>query len=152
MQKMTYSAVSSGVWDGPSVFSASFDKDSAIAIFGNEPTKGSVTIRLDSDFSGNEKLGYAKFKATVYDTVWFKDTNVTDEACAYVYAPATRTLLISQVLVGTADGRGTERIDLRFEVSDDKKTLTCGEDILLRAISGGDRTYIKLKGLQLKSE
>lgn len=152
MQKMTYSAVSSGVWDGPSVFSALFDKDSAIAIFGNEPTKGSVTIRLDSDFSGNEKQGYAKFKATVYDTVWFRDTDVTDEACVYTYDPATRTLLISQVLVGTADGRGTERIDLRFGVSDDKRELTCGEDILLRAISGGDRTYIKLNGLRLKSE
>lgn len=152
MQKMTYSTISSGVWDGPKVFSASFDKDSAIAIFGNEPTKGSVTIRLDSDFSGNEKQGYAKFKATVYDTVWFRDTNVTDEVRAYTYDSATRTLLISQVLVGTADGRGTERIDLRFKVSDDQKTLTCEEDILLRAISGGDRTYIKFKGLQLKSE
>ena len=77
---------------------------------------------------------------------------MTDEACVYTYDPATRILLISQVLVGTADGRGTERIDLRFGVSDDKRELTCGEDILLRAISGGDRTYIKLKGLQLKSE
>ena len=70
----------------------------------------------------------------------------------YTYDPATRTLLISQVLVGTADGRGTERIDLRFGVSDDKRELTCGEDTLLRAISGGDRTYIKLNGLRLKSE
>ena len=41
---------------------------------------------------------------------------------------------------------------MRFGVSDDKRELTCGEDILLRAISGGDRTYIKLNGLRLKSE
>ncbi len=152
MQKMTYSTVSSGVWDGPKVFSASFDKDSAIAIFDDTPTKGSITIRLDSDFSGNEKKGYAKFTATVYDPVWFRDSNVTTGSVVYAYEPATRILLISQVLVGTADGRGTERIDLRFKVSDDKKALTHEEDTLLRATSGGNRIYIKLKELQLKSE
>ncbi|WP_290540320.1 hypothetical protein [Alistipes sp.] len=152
LQKLTYSMVSSGGWEGPKEFSVSLDTESGIAIFNNKPTRGSVMVRLDSDFRGNEKKGYAKFKATVYDSDWFQDKNVTDESRVYTYDPTSRILLISQVLVGTADGRGTVRTDLRLRVSEDQKTLTFEEDTLLRAISGGDRTYIKLKGLKLTAE
>lgn len=150
MQKMTYSMISSGEWNGPKVFSTSFEKESQIAVCGNKATKGSMEISLDSDYSGNEKIGYAKFTASVWDSGKFRYVDVTAGTCVYTYNPGTQSILISQVLVGTADGRSMEYIDLRFKVSEDKETLTFEEDTLLRATSGGNMTYIKLKGLQLK--
>ena len=55
------------------------------------------------------------------------------------------------MLVGTADGRSTERVNIVFDVNADNSKLTCNEDKLLRAVSGGDTRYINLKGLTLQA-
>lgn len=55
------------------------------------------------------------------------------------------------MLAGTADGRSSERISIVFDVNDAKTQLTCNEDKLLRAVSGGDTRYINLKGLTLQA-
>ena len=42
-------------------------------------------------------------------------------------------------------------ISIVFDVNDAKTQLTCNEDKLLRAVSGGDTRYINLKGLTLQA-
>lgn len=152
INKMTYVKVVAGEWDGPKTFNAEFTKESGIAVIYGKPTNGSLSIRLDTNFSGKEQKGAVKVIASVYDTDSSHNTEIANSAKAWSYDVSTQTLIVSRLLVGTEDGRSTERIDLRFKVSADKKTLTFEEDKLLRATSGGNNTYLKLKGVELKAQ
>ncbi len=139
----TYSLVKSAAWDGPSKFmavssNACFDDATA--------TTGTVLFVLNSNYAGEQVEGKVKVDASIVDQYYSTRSTNTGTA-SYTYNSIDNTLLISGVLVGTANGRSTEKIDIELSVSSDKQTLTCEKDIYLRAASGGDTRYIPLKGL-----
>lgn len=140
----TYTAQAAAEWDGSENYAAAitgrYDNNAASA--------GMVAITLNHDYSGKEKKGAAKVQATL-TTDYYDTKAIVAGTAAYTYDATTKKLTISGLLVGTADGRSTERISIVFDVNDDKTTLTCNEDKLLRAASGGDTRYINLNGLVL---
>lgn len=152
MERKTYVKMASAEWDGPKTFFVEFTKESGVAVIYGQPTKGSLSIRLDTNFSGNEQKGAVKVVALVFDTDSFRDKEIANSAKAWSYDAASQSIIVSRLLVGTEDGRGTERVDFRFKVSADKQSLTFEENKLLRATSGGNNTYLKLKGVVLKAQ
>lgn len=140
----TYTSSAASVWDGAQNFAAMvtgrFDDNSA--------SSGMIAVSLNSDFSGNYEEGTVKVTATLTDN-YYDTREIVANTASYTYDAARRQITISGLLVGTANGRSTERINITFDVSDDKTVLTCNEDKVLRAVSGGDTRYISLKGLAL---
>lgn len=141
----TYSPVKSATWDGPVKFmgmtnSARFDDATS--------TMGTVVFVLNSNYAGEEIEGKVKVDVNIVDQ-YYSTRNTNACTASYTYNSTDNTLLISGVLVGTADGRSTEKIDIELSVSADKKTLTCEKDVYLRAASGGNTRYVPLKGIAL---
>lgn len=159
MTAKTYTEAQAAKWDGPKLFTGSVTGGQKVFFAGksNETTKGEIELRLDSDFSGNEKEGGVKLVVKIdgYEVI------ATSSGASYTYDPAANTILVSQVLVGkNSTSGGTERADYLFDVSADKKTLTFAENKQLRStttragsssISGAD-TYIEVQGLTISSE
>ena len=79
-----------------------------------------------------------------------RDTNTG--TVSYTYNSQANTITLSGVLVGTANGHSSERIDIELKVSADKQSLTCEKDITMRAVSGGDVRYFPMKGLTFKAK
>lgn len=140
----TYKANTASVWDGSEKFAAmvtgTYD--------GNTSSMGMLAITLNSDYEGNKVEGTAKVQATL-TTDMYETKDIIANTAAYAYDASKQQLTITGLLVGTANGRSTERINITFDVNADKTTLTCNEDKVLRAVSGGDTRYINLKGLAL---
>lgn len=140
----TYSKIGSAVWEGPlNYMTMVYD-----AVYDGTTTMGTVLLTLDSDFSGHECPGRAKFVVRLVDPYYTDWTAIACEV-SYAYDPAAGELLLSQVLVGTADGLSTELVNVRFDVSEDASALTCPDEGRLRATSGGDTRYVNLRGLRL---
>ena len=140
----SYIANAASEWDGAENFAAMVTGryDS------NQSSMGMVAISLNHDYSGNEEKGTVKVQATL-TTDFYETKEIISNTASYAYDAKASQITITGLLVGTANGRSTERINITFDVSADKKTLTCNEDKLLRAVSGGDTRYINLKGLAL---
>ena len=81
----------------------------------------------------------------------YETKEIIASTASYTYDTTANQITVSGVLAGTADGRNSERISIVFDVNDAKTQLTCNEDKLLRAVSGGDTRYINLKGLTLQA-
>ena len=143
-ENMTYTASAASVWDGPENYAAAvvgrYDSNTASA--------GMLAISLNRDFSDVKQEGSVKVQATL-TTDMYDTREIISNTASYAYDASSQQITISGLLVGTADGRHNERINITFDVSADKSTITCNEDKLLRAVSGGDTRYINLKGLTL---
>lgn len=143
----TYSVAVSEEWDGPESF--------ATAITGNYDSNtssmGMFAITLNHDYAGNVEEGTVKVQVTLTSD-WYESKDIIANTASYTYDASAHQITISGLLVGTADGRGSERINITFDVSADKQTLTCNEDKVLRALSGGDTRYVSLKGLTLAAK
>lgn len=143
----TYSVAVSEEWDGPESF--------ASAITGNydsnTSSNGMFAITLNHDYAGNVEEGTVKVQVTLTSD-WYESKDIIANTASYTYDASAHQLTISGLLVGTANGRGSERINITFDVSADKQTLTCNEDKVLRALSGGDTRYVNLKGLTLAAK
>ena len=143
----TYSRAVSEEWDGPESF--------ASAITGNYDSNtasmGMFAITLNHDYAGNVEKGTAKVQVTLTSD-WYESKDIIANTASYTYDASAHQLTISGLLVGTADGRGSERINITFDVSADKSALVCNEDKVLRALSGGDTRYVNLKGLTLSAK
>lgn len=139
-----YSTTASAEWDGAENFAA--------AITGryddNATSAGMFALSLNHDYAGNEEKGTVKVQVTLTSD-WYETKEIIANTASFTYDAATKQLTVSGLLVGTADGRRTEKINIVFDVNDDKTTLTCNEDKLLRAVSGGDTRYVNLQGLTL---
>ena len=140
----TYSIAMSEEWDGPENF--------ATAITGtydtNTSSMGMFALTLNHDYAGNVEKGTVKVQVTLTSD-WYETKEIIANTASFTYDATLKQLTISGLLVGTADGRSSERINIVFDVNDDKTQLTCNEDKLLRALSGGDTRYVNLKGLTL---
>lgn len=140
----TYSVAVSEEWDGPESFAA--------AITGtydsNSSSMGMFALTLNHDYAGNVEKGTVKVQVTLTSD-WYESKDIIANTASFTYDASTNQITLSGLLVGTANGRGSERINITFDVSADKQTLTCNEDKVLRALSGGDTRYVNLKGLSL---
>ena len=140
----TYSIAMSEEWDGPENF--------VTAITGtydtNTSSMGMFALTLNHDYAGNVEKGTVKVQVTLTSD-WYETKEIIANTASFTYDATLKQLTISGLLVGTADGRSSERINIVFDVNDDKTQLTCNEDKLLRALSGGDTRYVNLKGLTL---
>lgn len=144
---MTYTTSASAEWDGAENFFASVTGQ-----FDGSSSTGYIVIQLNHNAAGNESKGNAKFQVTLTDPNMYTTKEIISSTAAYVYDASASTLTFTGILVGTEDGRSTERTSVTFSVSTDKQTITCGEDRKLRAPSGGDTRYIELKGLTLAAK
>lgn len=142
----TYTLVASAQWDGPKQFMGMTND----ARYNDQPTMGTLTIVLDSNAAGKEAPGKAKVQVVLIDNE-YQQQETNSSTCSYSYDASQQTLLISGLLVGKADGTGSERIDLLLNVSADKRTLTCPTDTYIRATAGGNTRYLPLKGLEIKA-
>lgn len=140
----TYTASAASVWDGSENFAA--------ATYGtydsNTMSMGMVAISLNRDYNGNAAPGQAKVQVTL-TTDMYETKEIISNTVSYTYDASKQQLTLTGLLVGTANGRSTERINVTFDVNADKTKLTCNEDKVLRAVSGGDTRYINIKGLAL---
>lgn len=141
----TYALVVSSEWDGPLKFMGMTSEaryDDATA------TTGMLTVLLDQNYAGKEAKGSAKVDVVIVDQ-YYSNQNTNGSTCSYAYDAANGTLLVSGLLVGTEDGRNSERIELKFSVSEDKQTLTGVSPMYIRGTSGGNTRYIPFEGLIL---
>lgn len=140
----TYSIAMSEEWDGPenfaTVITGTYDT--------NTSSMGMFALTLNHDYAGNVEKGTVKVQVTLTSD-WYETKEIIANTASFTYDATLKQLTISGLLVGTADGRSSERINIVFDVNDDKTQLTCNEDKLLRALSGGDTRYVNLKGLTL---
>lgn len=100
-----------------------------ISVDGNVSQTGIVEFKINSDFSGKYKEGYALIGVFYIDTG--KQVEMTKTSRAYSIDEANRTITISGVLQGCikSDGYwGTERKDVVLKYSEDFKTLTIVND------------------------
>lgn len=139
----TYLAITSNEWDGPLNFTATTSEACYDEALG---TTGTIHIGINQNVAGKTTEGKAKVQAFINDN-YKKERETNASTVAYAYDAANSTLTLSGILVGTENGRSTERIDIELKVSADKQTLTCEKNIYLRAASGGDSRYIPMKGL-----
>lgn len=144
---MTYTTSATAEWDGPEDFYAA-----VTGKFDGSDSQGSIVIQLNHNAAGNQSQGNAKFQVVLMNPSMYTNKEIISSTAAYVYDATASTLTFSGILVGTEDGRSTERTSVTFSVSADKQTLTCNADRKLRAASGGDTRYIELKGLTLQAK
>ena len=135
----TYARVVAEEWNGPENFSVSTK-----GVYRNSESAAVLSLTLDS----GEK-GRARIVLNLADTAWGGSKDVVSDTVVYAWNPSEGQLRLFGILVGTADGRGTERVNLTLDVASDLKSMTCGEDFYLRATSGGNDTYLNLGGVVL---
>lgn len=141
MNHYTYEIVDNAEWTGASTFT---NTDATAYCDGDVAKSQYITIMMNKQVNGKEREGYASIVASLSDTKGSWHT-VCSTGGAYVYSLYDRTLTITRVLVGTADGK-SERVTLTFKVAEDGQSLTCPDDLILRATSGGSTRYIDLRG------
>lgn len=133
MNAKTYSPIADeGEWNGPTDF---YVEGSQLAHDGGKDVKGCIKISIDKNAIGNPDKGKAYFVAQYWSSS-YKFEDVLSALVTYVYDPSAKTLTLSQIGAGTADG-GYGRIDIVLSVSDDKRTLT---------FTGIDRIYAQFNG------
>lgn len=152
----TYTAITSGEWDGPKEFS--LKADGSKAFHGGEASTAEIKLLLDSDFSGNETKGSYKLTVLIGDC----QLQAIARSNSYTYNPVEGTILLSKVYNGknTTTG-GFEYVDLLLNVSSDKQTLTFADNSpILRTTTtrdekhpmteiNGSNTYVVVAGLSL---
>ena len=138
---MKYVTVTADEWTGPHEFSVS-----ATGYYSNVASPAVLTVDIDS----SEK-GKAKIKLNM-KTDWADYKDVVSSLVSYSWDSTERKLVLYGVIVGTADGRSQEKVKVTFNVAEDMKSLSWDEDFYLRAASGGDNTYLNIKGLVLESK
>lgn len=144
----TYKLQASAAWDGPTKFVAFTNNAHYETANG---TMATFYLTLNSDYAGKTVEGKARVQVTmVTDNYDNRDTNTG--TVSYTYNSQANTITLSGVLVGTANGHSSERIDIELKVSADKQSLTCEKDITMRAVSGGDVRYFPMKGLTFKAK
>ena len=143
----TYSPIASAAWDGPKNFSGT----TAGAQYDGAASTGTLAVALDSNYAGKETEGKAKVQAFLTDQ-YGKSKEVIGSTVSYSYDSRRGVLILSGILTGSENGLTTQRIDLEFTVSADKRTLRCDEEVILRAPSGGDTRYIPLSGFELTAQ
>ena len=143
---MKYSTSASAEWDGAENFAAPVNGryDS------NTMSTGMFALQFNHNYAGKEAKGSVKVQVTLISDM-YETKEIIASTASYTYDATAKQITVSGVLAGTADGRNSERISIVFDVNDAKTQLTCNEDKLLRAVSGGDTRYINLKGLTLQA-
>lgn len=117
-----------------------------ICVDGTVSETGRVKVAFDSDYSGNEKEGYALIKITYMDTG--REKEMIGASCPYFIDETNRTVTISNVLQGTGTGWSTTRKDIVLNISNDNKTLTFADAYIFSTSSpniycfGGSYTQI----------
>lgn len=117
-----------------------------ISVNGETGRLGFVEVKFDSDYSGNEKEGYARIKILYYEYGSEKDMIAASQP--YFIDGTNRTVTISNVLQGTGSGYTTERKDMVLNISEDCKTLTFADPYIFSTASpkiycfGGEETLI----------
>ena len=126
----TFTVVTDASQDTLSSFADYYYTSTAkISVDGNVSQTGIVEFKINSDFSGKYKEGYALIGVFYIDTG--KQVEMTKTSRAYSIDEANRTITISGVLQGCikSDGYwGTERKDVVLKYSEDFKTLTIVND------------------------
>lgn len=143
----TYSLIASVTWDGPKNFSGTTTE----AQYDGAASTGTITVALDSDYAGKEAEGKAKVQVFLTDQ-YGKSKEVNGSTVTYSYDSTRGVLILSGLVAGSENGMSTQRVDLEFTVSADKRTLRCDKDTILRAASGGDTRYISLNGFELEAQ
>ena len=135
----TYARVVAEEWNGPKNYSVS-----TTGVYRNSESAAVLSLTIDS----GEK-GRARIVLNLADTSWGGNKDVVTDTVVYAWNPFTEQLQLFGILVGSEDGRRTERVNLTLNVSADFKSITRDEDFYLRATSGGNDTYLNLKGVVL---
>lgn len=143
---MKYSTSAAAEWDGAENFATPVNGryDS------NAMSMGMFALQFNHNYAGKEAKGSVKVQVTLTSDM-YETKEIIASTASYTYDATAKQITVSGVLAGTADGRNSERISIVFDVNDAKTQLTCNEDKLLRAVSGGDTRYINLKGLTLQA-
>lgn len=140
-QNKTYSEIRNDAWEGPKQFAL---ESANGGIYDGSACAVKIKLVLDCDYEGNESKGTAKFTVDLGEK-----TGAIGSTPSYVYNALTKKLTLSGILVGKANGLATERIDIALTASNDLKSLTCADDVVLRATSGGDSRYFNFKNQTL---
>ena len=126
-------------WTGSHKYSVS-----TTGYYKNVESPAVLTIDIDSKEKG---------KALVtlnLRTDWGDYKDVVSSFVSYSWDSAAGKIVFYGVLAGTADGRSSERINITFNVAEDLKSLSWNDDFYLRATSGGNDSYLNLRGLVLE--
>ena len=143
---MKYSTSAAAEWDGAENFAAPVNG----TYDSNTMSMGMFALQFNHNYAGKEAKGSVKVQVTLTSDM-YETKEIIASTASYTYDATAKQITVSGVLAGTADGRSTERVSIVFDVNDAKTQLTCNEDKLLRAVSGGDTRYINLKGLTLQA-
>ena len=131
MQAHTYTLAANDNWEGYDVY----ENNAVIGSYcgGDEQTKNSIKVMLNQNLMGTERAGYAAISVNIYNGTgqWI---NAVNDCQRYLYDAQTRTLTITNVLVGNANG-GSSRRDLAFVLSQDGKQLYMTGDARIYATS-----------------
>lgn len=143
---LKYSTSAATEWDGTENFAAPVNG----TYDSNTMSTGMFTLQFNHNYAGKEAKGSVKVQVTLTSDM-YETKEIIASTASYTYDATAKQITVSGVLAGTTDGRSTERVSIVFDVNDAKTQLTCNEDKLLRAVSGGDTRYINLKGLTLQA-
>lgn len=141
-----YEVKSDAPWDGAQHYYGESQYGYNSDVSSNEWVKGWVHVYMDKDAMGNDKPRYAAVKMYLPDRFGQQESIISDYV-PYIYDPAARTLVLSQVAQGKGDGWGQERRDISFTVSDDGRAITFVNDYVYSM--GTPNKYIYTLGLVL---
>lgn len=134
-----YVPVTAEEWTGSHKYSVS-----TTGYYKNVESPAVLTIDIDSKEKG-KALVTLNLK-----TDWGDYKDVVSSLVSYSWDSAAGKIVFYGVLAGTADGRSSERINVTFNVAEDLKSLSWDNDFYLRATSGGNDSYLNLRGLVLE--
>lgn len=134
---MKYTTLKADEWTGPATF-----RVAATGTYRNADSPATLTVAVNSAAQGSVTLNLKR-------TDWGDTRDVVSGTVPYTWDSASRRLSFYGIIVGTADGRSTEKVRLSFTVSEDGRSMAFTDDFCLRAASGGNDTFLELKGLVL---
>lgn len=115
----TYKEAVSDEWNGGTVY-----KNEAVNGFfnGNAGAKNRMNVTFNKDLMGNDAPGKVAISVEWFDDSFFKYSQEVADVQSYLYDAANKTITITNVYIGSADGN-RQRKNLVFKVADDMKRI-----------------------------
>ena len=130
MDAMTYTEQVVSKWEGPEKYT----NEAVLGCYagGGEVAKQKVTLLIDQNLVGKEKIGYAALDIQIYGET--KYISAVADCQKYIYNAEDNTLTLTTVLAGTGSN-GTNRMTFVFQLSDDL------QKIWLKDTGAGQKIY-----------
>lgn len=115
----TYKEAVSDDWNGGTVY-----KNETVNGFfnGNAGAKNRMSVTFNKDLMGNDAPGKVAISVEWFDDAFFSYKQEIADVQSYLYDAANKTVTITNVYIGSADGN-RQRKNLVFKVADDLKSI-----------------------------